>query len=547
MTLWLRHALTAKTRNVAELSVALRKTQRSSAARHSNGDGIMTRAGDSAVLPERPQHLCLRAFLLLAIVGNAASGLAQLRAGAAKSMITPELEGHKVYLAGFGHNRVATAEHDPLYVRCLAVKAGKETLALCAADLIGLFYDDVGKIRARFAERAPKGALLIVASTHVHEGPDTLGLWGPTAEESGMDPGYLDWLDNQIASTALEAVRAMRPARLRLARDDHPLLAQLQGVDRPPYVKDPFLFVLQAVRASDGAAIATLVNWTDHPETLNRKNTVITSDYPHWICNYLEHRYGGTAVFVNGALGKVSTLGKEVSLLDPETGQPAEDGSFRKPELLGTMIGRLAERALARAERVSPDAWQFHSSVFFLPLANDRFRAAEAAGIFRGRKPLYTSGRVDASIEPRDVDGKMVRLAGGHDLQTEVDYVELKAGARLLAEFVTIPGEAFPEVVNGGVERYPGADFPDAPLDPPLRAILRSKYQFVIGLGNDELGYIIPKAEWDERPPWLNNSPKPFYGEINSPGPDTAAAIIHALADLVTRALTAQSGDHRLR
>jgi hypothetical protein len=493
-----------------------------------------------------PQRLCRHLLLLLAV---AAPGFAQVRAGAAKSAITPELEGRKVYLAGFGHNRLATAVHDPLYVRCLAVEIGRRTLALCAADLIGLFYDDVQRIRGRFAEHAPKGSLLIVASTHVHEGPDTLGLWGPTAGESGTDPGYLDWLDTRIADTALEATRNMERARLRLARDDHPLLAQLQGVDRPPYVKDPFLFVLQAVRASDGATIATLVNWTDHPETLNRKNTSITADYPHWICETLEHRYGGTALFVNGALGKVSTLGKEVALLDPETALPAEDGGWRKPELLGTMIGRLAERALEHAERVLPDAVLFQSSVFFLPLANDRFRAAEAAGIFAGRKPLYTSGKLDASVIEREIEGggKPVRLAGGHDLQTEVDYVQLRAGPRLLAEFVTIPGEAFPEVVNGGVERYPGADFPDAPLEPPLRSMLKSKYQFVVGLGNDELGYIIPKAEWDEQPPWLNNSPKPFYGEINSPGPDSAATIVEALESLVTAAPAAQPAGRQRR
>src|SRR5215472_5617654 len=114
------------------------------------------------------QRLCRH--LLLLLLAMAAPGFAQIRAGAAKSAITPELEGRKVYLAGFGHNRLATAVHDPLYVRCLAVEIGKKTLALCVADLIGLFYDDVEKIRARFAERAPKESYLIVASTHVHEG-----------------------------------------------------------------------------------------------------------------------------------------------------------------------------------------------------------------------------------------------------------------------------------------------------------------------------------------------------------------------------------------
>src|SRR5262245_5696615 len=359
---------------------------------------FVMRTRDKIVIAAHRQRRWPPIFSLLVFLGSSAFCFAQARAGAAKSEITPPLDGHKVYLAGFGHNRLATAVHDPLYVRCLAVEIDKKTLVLCAADLIGLFYDDVQKIRSRFIEHAPKGSFLIVASTHVHEGPDTLGLWGPVAGESGVDTGYLDWLDSRIAATALDAVHTIEPARLRLARDDHPLLAQLQSVDRPPYVKDPFLFALQAVRASNGAVIATLVNWTDHPETLNRKNTLITADYPHWICEYLERRYGGTAVFVNGALGKVSTLGKEASLLDPETGQTAEDGGFRKPELLGTTIGRLVERALAHAENVSPDAWVIRSSVFFLPLANDRFRAAAAAGVFQGRKPLCASGQLDPAI-----------------------------------------------------------------------------------------------------------------------------------------------------
>src|SRR5262249_7988177 len=213
--------------------------------------------------------------LLLAIPGAAA-----IRAGAAKSEITPELAGRTVYLAGFGHNRIATAVHDPLYVRCLALQASRDTVVLCSADLIGLFYDDVQKIREIFRSRAPAGSHLIVACTHVHEGPDTLGLWGPSASETGVDLHYLDWLDDQIAQTAVEAVRHLQPARIRLGHDDSPLLAQLQSVDRPPYVKDPFLFVLQAAPLTDGATIGTLVNWSDHPETVNPQKTQVSAPYP---------------------------------------------------------------------------------------------------------------------------------------------------------------------------------------------------------------------------------------------------------------------------
>ncbi len=477
-----------------------------------------------------PRSAVIVGFLLSLVLADRGSGA--IRAGAAKNAITPDLAARTVYLAGFGHNRIATAVHDPLYVRCLALQAG-QTVVLCAADLIGLFYDDVQKIRETFRTEAPAGSQLVVACTHVHEGPDTLGLWGPSALETGVDASYLDWVDHKIAETAIAATRALQPARIKLARDDSPQLEQLQSVDRPPYVKDPFLFTLQAVRSSDGTPIATLVNWTDHPETLNRKNTEITSDYPGWICRYLEQRYGGIAIFFNGALGKVSTLGNQVALLDPETGQVAADGGWRKPELLGTMIGRLAERSLEHSQLLSPGSVNFHSSIFFLPLANDRFRLAEAAGVLAGRKPIYSDGKLDPSTVEREVEQRTVHFPTGRDLQSEADYLQLKKGNRVVAEFVTVPGEIFPELVNGGIARYPGADFPDAPRETPIRTLLGSRFQFILGLGNDELGYIIPKCEWDERAPWLNNSPEPYYGEINSVGPETAAVILRVIADLV--------------
>jgi hypothetical protein len=62
---------------------------------------------------------------------------------------------------------------------------------------------------------------------------------------------------------------------------------------------------------------------------------------------------------------------------------------------------------------------------------------------------------------------------------------------------------------------------------------LKSKYQFILGLGNDELGYLIPKAEWDDQPPWLLNRPQRWYGEINSIGPDVAGVVLRGLIGLI--------------
>ena len=144
---------------------------------------------------------------LVVLLAASGMGSGQVLAGAAKALITPELTGSKVYLAGFGHNRIASAVHDPLYIRCAALQVGRNAVVLCAADLIGLFYEDVVKIRSRFRAQSRSDALLIVACTHVHEGPDTLGLWGPSALESGVDAAYLEWAENRISETAVAAWR----------------------------------------------------------------------------------------------------------------------------------------------------------------------------------------------------------------------------------------------------------------------------------------------------------------------------------------------------
>ena len=158
-----------------------------------------------------------------------------IRAGAAKEVITPNLiEGRPVYIAGFGNNRTATAIHDDLYVRCIAISDGKTTLAIASADIIGLFYDpDVLAIRQRVRQQL--GAVhAIIATTHNHNAPDTLGLWGPTPLQRGVDEDYLAFVHQQYISAIVKAVRNMRPAQLRFASDNRPELANLQGDGRLP-------------------------------------------------------------------------------------------------------------------------------------------------------------------------------------------------------------------------------------------------------------------------------------------------------------------------
>jgi hypothetical protein len=104
-------------------------------------------------------------------------------------------------------------------------------------------------------------------------------------------------------------------------------------------------------------------------------------------------------------------------------------------------------------------------------------------------------------------------------------------------EIALIPGELYPELSTGRTVRDPNADFPDAPLEAPIKPAMRAPFRMVVGLANDEIGYILPKAQWDQKPPYTFGAEKPWYGEINALGPETAPVIMDAVHSLRRKAV----------
>ncbi len=115
-------------------------------------------------------------------------------------------------------------------------------------------------------------------------------------------------------------------------------------------------------------------------------------------------------------------------------------------------------------------------------------------------------------------------------LQTELAWLQL--GQLSVA---AIPGEIYPELVLDKVQDPPdpGADFPNAPIEPAIYQQLPGPHRMMIGLANDEIGYIIPKRQWDEKPPFCYGRTKAQYGEINSVGPETAPILCDAFQKMV--------------
>jgi hypothetical protein len=69
---------------------------------------------------------------------------------------------------------------------------------------------------------------------------------------------------------------------------------------------------------------------------------------------------------------------------------------------------------------------------------------------------------------------------------------------------------------------------------------LATDHPLFLGLANDELGYIIPRRQWDQSPPYAYDRETSQYGEINSCGPQIAPIVMDAFRH-TARAIRAQA------
>jgi len=449
-------------------------------------------------------------LLVLALAQTAAPANPPLQFGFAKRAITPAIGAKPVYMAGFDNDRKATGVHDDLWARAVAVGDGRQKIAIVSVDLIGVFHADVLKARERLQPRVP-GAILVVTSTHDHEGPDTMGLWGRGRFSSGVDPQYLESVRQAVAEAAVEALSRLKPARLVLGKARTPGLIE-DG--RLPKVIDDTLVAMQAI-GEDGRTLGTVVNWSSHPEALGGKNTLVTSDFPHFLRARMEARLGGTCVFLVGSIGGLMTpLGLKLTAADGEA-IPAD--SFALAQAVGERAAEAALAALASGKPSASSALEHRSATVFVPLENRLFRLATFLGVLD--REMYSGGRPATTLF-------------GDDMRTEVGYLRIGD-----AEALLVPAEIYPELVLGGIQdpQDPGADFRGAPRERALFTLLSSEYKLVLGLANDEIGYVIPRSQWDAKEPFAYGRAEDQYGEVNSVGPGAAARLAEAFARLLGR------------
>src|SRR5262249_38520448 len=122
-----------------------------------------------------------------------------------------------VWIAGFDNARGANGVHDPQYASALALRYGGTTIVFLVIDCVGYFIDDMEHIRARVRSMGVDVDPVEISATHSHEARDTVGLWGLTETETGIDPAFMDHIVDRGAAAVQEAVAALEPAHVQYA------------------------------------------------------------------------------------------------------------------------------------------------------------------------------------------------------------------------------------------------------------------------------------------------------------------------------------------
>ncbi|MBC7327469.1 neutral/alkaline non-lysosomal ceramidase N-terminal domain-containing protein [bacterium] len=348
-------------------------------------------------------------------------------AGVSRVKITPQ---YSVYLAGLGNNRKSEGVHDDIYATALYLSDGKTRLVILSLDLIGLFYEDIEKARK---EAGRKNSLqstdIIIACSHLHSGPDTLGLWGPNEFTSGVEEKYLQFVQQKIVEAIDIAIKSAKPATLKVGQTTN---SEVAYNSRDENLLDPTVTML-FVEDKNGKSIANIVNYACHPEVLWSDNKLITSDFVHYLRELTEREIGGVTLFLNGALGGMVT-------------PKVKEHTFAEAKRIGENLGQSILKAKESQEKIEKTKIIHRVIKIKLPVENPKFLLAAQLEIMK-----------------RNMEGQAV--------DSEMHFLDI--GGKL--QILTNPGEALPKV---GLA---------------LKSLLSTPYKMVIGLACDEIGYILPE------------------------------------------------------
>lgn len=325
---------------------------------------IVWALGASAVLLALPA--CASAIRLRAGEGpEIPVRVAPFHAGAARIDLLPPW---RLSLAGYGKRMglpfEGVSERPSVRALWLRQEGSQEGIAIVSADLLIIPESLRQASLEKMAGREP--AAFLLAATHTHSGFGNFDA-SPMAQlvaTGGYRAPALDFLAQRIAQAVEQARANERPASLGVGVGEvRDLSAHRRDASRQI---DPALAVIR-VMAQNGP-VARIVSFAAHPTVLPPENRMLSGDFPGFLCQELESRWGGVALFLNAACAEIS---------------PAPPGGGRDLAAARRMGEKLAEAAQSVDAQIAVDtevALGARSAVVTLPERHSTGALAFPAG-----------------------------------------------------------------------------------------------------------------------------------------------------------------------
>ena len=405
-----------------------------------------------------------------------------------------------VWIGGFGPLRPATGVHDSVEVRAVVIAHDGDYIALVGMDLVGLGSPRIHEARDRLAAEGFDVDRLLAASSHNHQGPDTMGLWGNPYNladpMSGINEAYQERVTDAIEQAVRDAAAAMEPVALRVGavamRDRSPWFSgELFGGKSPDAIqhgmihdgRDPIVVSDQLLamqgRRPDDSVVFTFTNWSGHPEVWGSGNSDISADWVGVTQDVLDARYGGVTVHMPESLGGMqSALSGDLPLVEEDgthafqtcsaeavtdmsdtdcfgmaEGAPrvdadgdavpvwAERDSWAFVRSHGWHIAEAAIDVLEAGEVVTPSPLRVEAESLYVPIDNIAYQLLGPQGMF------------DLDLEDAVRDPDLCPQASAPDAFGCIETRTFRAQLGPIG-FVAVPGELLPELAWG---------FPDDP------------------------------------------------------------------------------------
>ncbi len=426
-----------------------------------------------------------------------------------ESILPDDIDKKKYYVAGYGENNPAQGVLDPphTYAIWLDDLSGKGGIVLVSIDNVGMLNKDVNRLRGRLREFAMLSGCrsINIVSTHSHAGIDTMGIWGPLPF-SGKDPKYMELVFSQTVKAVKQAYANRKPGKLYLGKTEVP---DMQEDIRTPIVYSKTLTRLRFA-PDDGTQQVYILNFASHSESLQGCNSRVSADFPHYMREKIRKETGAETLYCVGAIGGL------ISMEIPNEKEIRDNG------------GDFAESTAQIGEKLADYAISINEETELKPkigcIRQETYVKVENTILMIAAK----AGILDAD-EYRMPDGS------GFVMKTEISYLEIDT-----LKILMLPCEIFPELVYGGyLSAEESATGYGAEINPaPLQEIIGDEVM-VIGLANDELGYVLPPNDFilNEETPYFENARdihnRRHYEETNSMGPETAPKIAETVAEII--------------